>query len=219
MLVCDDFDAFVEALPGLDGRYLLRSPQSRDWWLRAIDFGGISITTGQEGAARIYDGASQRDSCHAFLLREGAGQEARVDGRPIDARTIAWTAPGSAFHTTTSRPVRWLNITMHSELLTAMGAVHPDAHLLRQRDCGFFSFRPDACRRIGALADRIFEQEARFSRLNASSHARRVAREELASAVLQAVAPVRTRVRRHPQLQASGALCNVPLPLSSGMKT
>lgn len=49
-LVCADFDEFEEALYGVEGRYLLRSRQQRDWRLRVVELDGVALMFGREGA-------------------------------------------------------------------------------------------------------------------------------------------------------------------------
>lgn len=51
-LICADFDEFEEALYGVEGRYLLRSRQQRDWRLHVVELDGVALMFGREGRAR-----------------------------------------------------------------------------------------------------------------------------------------------------------------------
>ena len=45
-LICADFDEFEEALYGVEGHYVLRSRQQRDWRLRVVELDGVALMFG-----------------------------------------------------------------------------------------------------------------------------------------------------------------------------
>lgn len=52
-LICSEFDEFEEALYGVQGRYVLRTRQQRDWQLNVVDLNGVALMSGREGAGTV----------------------------------------------------------------------------------------------------------------------------------------------------------------------
>jgi len=64
-----EFDEFEASLYGVNGRYMLRSAQRRDWRLRVLELNGVALMAGQEGAATIYSGAGMPGCFNLFPER------------------------------------------------------------------------------------------------------------------------------------------------------
>lgn len=110
-IVASDFDEFVQSLTGLQGRYLLKTAQTKAWELSFAQLPGLTLAIGDEGGGRIYSGLADEKAFHYFFLR-GACTSVTVDGRPFSSDHVAWIAPGNHFHTSTEAPISWLNITI-----------------------------------------------------------------------------------------------------------
>lgn len=189
-LVCEEFDQFVEALSGLDGRYLLRTKQSRDWRLRMVDLNGVVLTIGHEGAGRIYNGLGLRGHFHAYLLLDG-DHAVTVDGRVFRPGQICWIAPGKTFHTCTSGPICWLNISLSTELVLRCARAWEgdfDASLL---DTSAIVHAVHGSPALIQLASRLIELEGRSPGRLRSPNAERVAREQVSRAVFHCLSSCR----------------------------
>ncbi len=77
-----EFDEFEASLYGVNGRYMLRSAQRRDWRLRVLELNGVALMAGQEGAATIYSGAGMPGCFNLFLPLSGH-ECTVVDGPPV----------------------------------------------------------------------------------------------------------------------------------------
>jgi len=52
-----EFDAFEEALQGVDGRYTAVKRHHHDWWMHNISLGGIELMLCQDGGGNIFEGS------------------------------------------------------------------------------------------------------------------------------------------------------------------
>jgi len=120
-----EFDEFEASLYGVNGRYMLRSAQRRDWRLRVLELNGVALMAGQEGAATIYSGAGMPGCFNLFLPLSGH-ECTVVDGRRFDRRAIGWMAPDRMFHIDASRPASWMTISMPCELVCRWMATYAD---------------------------------------------------------------------------------------------
>ncbi|KAI3598134.1 hypothetical protein D8I24_6000 [Cupriavidus necator H850] len=121
-----EFDEFEASLYGVNGRYMLRSAQRRDWRLRVLELNGVALMAGQEGAATIYSGAGMPGCFNLFLPLSGH-ECTVVDGRRFDRHAIGWMAPDRMFHIDASRPASWMTISMSCELVCRWMAAHADS--------------------------------------------------------------------------------------------
>src|SRR4249919_3320352 len=124
-LTCSEFDEFEDALYGVQGRYVLRTRQQRDWRLRIVDLNGVAIMAGREGAGTIYNGTGLPDYFNIFLPLSGH-ETTVVDGHAFNKRTIGWMVPDTMFHIDASRPASWMTISMSGELVLRWAELHED---------------------------------------------------------------------------------------------
>ncbi|CAD5110476.1 AraC family transcriptional regulator [Zestomonas carbonaria] len=124
-LICAEFDEFEEALYGVQGHYLLRSRQQRDWRLRVVDLNGVALMLGREGAGTLYSGVGLPEFFNIFLPVSGR-ETTVVDGQRFDHRRIGWMVPDVMFHIDASRPATWLTVAMSCDLVLRWAGIHED---------------------------------------------------------------------------------------------
>lgn len=124
-LICADFDEFEEALYGVEGRYLLRSRQQRDWRLRVIELGGVALMFGREGAGTVYSGVGLPGFFNIFLPL--SRHECTVlGGQRLGRQLIGWMVPEAMFHIDASQPGSWMTVAMSCELVQHWAQRHDD---------------------------------------------------------------------------------------------
>ncbi|SFQ27750.1 helix-turn-helix domain-containing protein [Ectopseudomonas toyotomiensis] len=124
-LICADFDEFEEALYGVEGRYLLRSRQQRDWRLRVVELDGVALMFGREGAGTVYSGVGLPGFFNIFLPL--SRHECTVlGGKRLDPRFIGWMVPDAMFHIDASQPASWMTVAMSCELVLRWAQQHED---------------------------------------------------------------------------------------------
>nr|WP_288256121.1 helix-turn-helix domain-containing protein [uncultured Pseudomonas sp.] len=124
-LICADFDEFEEALYGVEGRYLLRSRQQRDWRLRVVELDGVALMFGREGAGTVYSGVGLPGFFNIFLPL--SRHECTVlGGKRLDRRLIGWMVPEAMFHIDASQPASWMTVAMSCELVLRWAQQHED---------------------------------------------------------------------------------------------
>lgn len=124
-LICADFDEFEEALYGVEGRYLLRSRQQRDWRLRVVELDGVALMFGREGAGTVYSGVGLPGFFNIFLPL--SRHECTVlGGTRLDRRLIGWMVPEAMFHIDASQPASWMTVAMSCELVLRWAQQHED---------------------------------------------------------------------------------------------
>lgn len=191
-LVCTEFDQFEKALYGVQGRYLLRTRQQRDWRLRTVDLNGVALMAGREGAGTVYNGIGLPGTFNVFVPLS-AHESIRVDGHRFDRRTLGWMAPDVTFHIDADRPGSWLTVAMSRELVTAWARTHADEFdfsLLGRnlvRDAG------NGAAPLIRLAHRLFEIDAHAPESLHTIAAEQATRVEVLETVLRALLPGRAR--------------------------
>ncbi|WP_254789285.1 hypothetical protein [Azotobacter beijerinckii] len=124
-LVCADFDEFEEALYGVQGRYVLRSRQQRDWRLRVVELNGVALMFGREGAGTVYSGVGLPGFFNIFLPLS-RHECTVVDGHRSDRRLMGWMVPDAMFHIDASQPATWMTVAMSCERVLRWAKVHED---------------------------------------------------------------------------------------------
>ncbi|MCQ4164620.1 AraC family transcriptional regulator [Tahibacter harae] len=191
-LTCGEFDEFEEALYGVQGRYVLKSRQQRDWRLRVLDLGGVAVMAGREGAGTVYHGVGLSGYFNLFLPITGHDMTA-VDGNRFNRRTVGWMIPGAMFHIDAARPASWMTIAMSCELVLRWAAAHEDefdASLLKKN----LVIRSAAgTTALSWLVRRLFRQELNAPEELHADAAQDAARRELLEAVFALLLPVESR--------------------------
>lgn len=124
-MVCADFDEFEEALYGVEGRYLLRSRQQRDWRLRVVELDGVALMFGREGAGTVYSGVGLPGFFNIFLPLSRHDCTV-LGGTRLDRRLIGWMVPEAMFHIDASQPASWMTVAMSCELVLRWAQQHED---------------------------------------------------------------------------------------------
>lgn len=124
-LICAEFDEFEEALYGVEGHYVLRSRQQRDWRLRVVELNGVALMFGREGAGTVYSGIGLPGFFNIFLPL--SRHECTVlSGQRMDHRLIGWMVPEAMFHIDASQPASWMTVAMSCELVLRWAQQHED---------------------------------------------------------------------------------------------
>lgn len=124
-LICADFDEFEEALYGVEGHYVLRSRQQRDWRLRVVELDGVALMFGREGAGTVYSGIGLPGFFNIFLPL--SRHECTVlGGQRLNPRLIGWMVPEAMFHIDASQPASWMTVAMSCELVLRWMQQHED---------------------------------------------------------------------------------------------
>ncbi|WP_213959808.1 helix-turn-helix domain-containing protein [Variovorax sp. dw_954] len=180
-----EFDQFAESLQGFQGQYFITKRQVQEWKLQIIDLDGVSIMTGQEGAARIFNGVGKDHCFHVYFVLDGQG-DVKTDGRALGTSDVAWTVPQQAFHTFSQGPIRWLNVSIRADLLQAWVNIHEDEFpraLLTQ------SIVKRACAATAEL-ERIVGSLSSTSANPRESALRLAARQSVLDATMRALVPL-----------------------------
>ena len=195
-LICSEFDEFEEALYGVQGRYILKTRQQRDWRLRIVDLGGIAVMAGREGAGTVYNGTGLPDYFNIFVPLSGH-EMTTVDGNRFDKRTVGWMIPGAMFHIDATRPASWMTIAMSSELVMRWAALHDDEFdpLLLGKNLVMRS--TDRIAMLVRLVRRLFQVEIDAPEELHGELAEAAARSELLDAVFALLLPVNGRSVLH----------------------
>ena len=189
-LVCAEFDEFEEALYGVQGRYVLRSSQQRDWRLRIVDLNGVALMTGREGAGTVYSGIGLPGYFNIFVPLS-AHLSTVVDGQRFDRSKIGWMSPDVMFHIDASQPGSWLTVAMASELVLRRAESHADEFDYSMLSRNLVSSARNGLAPLIWLARRLFQADARSPGQLHTPAAEWAARMELMDAVFRAL-PVRT---------------------------
>jgi AraC family ethanolamine operon transcriptional activator len=188
-LICQEFDEFEESLRGVQGRYVLRERQQRDWRLRVVELDGVTVMAGREGAANVYHGVGL-SQCFNIFLPLGNPESVVVDGRGFDERTIGWMAPDLMFHIRAGGPTSWLTVAMSAELVMRWASAHEDEFdfsVLRRNLVNNVSQDTAA---LMWLASSLLQVDARASEDLHTPAAEAAARAEVLNTVFHTLLPV-----------------------------
>lgn len=106
-----EFDAFEEAMRGVDGHYLPVCRQKHDWQLQYIVLGDIELMKCQNGGGAIYEGGC-RPSNFGIFFPLSRSRSLLVNGSSIAKCSLTWLAAGKQFHVYNSDLLQWVGITM-----------------------------------------------------------------------------------------------------------
>ncbi len=96
LLSFTDFEAYADALAGVDGLMRVTGPVGRAWTLDILDAGDVTAMLGVDGAPALYNGLSQpgRYVVHISL----PGSDAFMQGSATADDQFVWFAPGVEVH-------------------------------------------------------------------------------------------------------------------------
>lgn len=188
-MICSEFDEFEEALYGVQGRYVLRTRQQRDWQLNVVDLNGVALMSGREGAGTVYTGIGLPGYFNIFVPLTGHESTA-VDGHAFNRRRVGWMVPNAMFHINAKSPASWLTVAMSCELVLRWAGVREDEFdfsLLQRNVVG------NAQRNLGPLlwlARRLFHIDAHAPQALHNDSAEHAARMEVLDVVFRLLLPV-----------------------------
>ena len=188
-LVCPEFDEFEEALYGVQGRYVLRTRQQRDWQLNVVDLNGVALMSGREGAGTVYTGIGLPGYFNIFLPLTGHEFTA-VDGHAFNRRRIGWMVPNAMFHINAKSPASWLTVAMSCERVLRWAAVREDEFDFSVLHRNMVS---NARRHLGPLlwlARRLFHIDANAPEGLHAESGEEAARQEVMDVVFRMLLPV-----------------------------
>lgn len=105
-----DFDAYSDALSGVDGVFRVIGPGQRDWTLDVLDAGELTATLGQDGAPALYNGISHPGRYFAYISLPGS--DAVMQGQASSDAQFIWYAPSGEVHGFTRKASRFLALDM-----------------------------------------------------------------------------------------------------------
>lgn len=188
-LVCAEFDAFEEALYGVQGHYVLRSRQQREWRLNVVDLGDVVLMSGSEGAGTVYTGTGLPGYFNIFVPLTGH-ETTVVDGHLFDRSKIGWMVPDAMFHIDAKCPASWLTVAMSCERIMRWAEVRHDEFDFSLLQHNLVS---NARRSLGPLiwlARRLFNIEATTPEVLHAESAEYGARMEVLDLVFRLLLPV-----------------------------
>lgn len=188
-LICSEFDEFEEALYGVQGRYVLRTRQQRDWQLNVVDLNGVALMNGREGAGTVYTGVGLPGYFNIFLPLTGH-ESTMVDSHPFNRQRIGWMVPNTMFHISAKIPTSWLTVAMSCELVLRWASVREDEFDFCVLHRNLVS---NAHRNLGPLlwlARRLFQIEARAPEVLHTEGAEEAARREVMDVVFRMLLPI-----------------------------
>ena len=184
-----EFDEFESALRGVQGYYVLRSKESRQWRLTITELQGVSLTLACEGAANIYVGASSVD-CFNLLIPLTGHEALTLDGHRFNRREVGWQVPGRMFCFDARTSRYWLAIAISREQVLTWIEMHQDYVPILDVN-RTLSIDRLLLARLLRLAHRLFRMDAERPADLHRAGARYAATLEIADAVLRLALPSR----------------------------
>lgn len=106
-----EFDAFEEAMRGVDGRYTPVRRHRHDWRMQYLALGDIELMLCQNGGGSVYEGACRLENFGLFFPLTEI-DSLMVNGCDVDDSTLTWLASGRDFHIYNSDVLRWVGISI-----------------------------------------------------------------------------------------------------------
>ncbi|MDR7134553.1 AraC family ethanolamine operon transcriptional activator [Lysobacter niastensis] len=111
-----DFEEFVSALRGVQGRYVPTMRSTRQWQLRVLELGDATVMTGQGGASNIYHGVCLPDF-FTVIVPLSKPQAIAIDGNLMTREFVAWLPANREFQFRAYIPTRWLGINLRRAMV------------------------------------------------------------------------------------------------------
>lgn len=188
-LICSQFDEFEEALYGVQGRYVLRTRQQRDWQLSVVDLNGVALMSGREGAGTVYTGIGLPGYFNIFVPLTGH-ETTVVDGHSFSRRRIGWMVPNTLFHINAKTPASWLTVAMSCELVMRWASVREDEFDYSVLHRNIVSNAHRNARSLIWLARRLFEINEHSPEVLHGESAENAARMDIMDVVFRILMPI-----------------------------
>lgn len=131
-----DFELFASHLAPLKGDFTLTKRFTHDWCLARLPLDGLGMLQGQAGGGVLFTGECD-SPCYTMLVPLSLPDFVAVNGRELDAHTVAFLAPRREFHLPTSGMIQWFGVMLD------------EAIVAQWREHGLIEDPPDPSHRIG----------------------------------------------------------------------
>lgn len=121
-----EFEAFEEAMRGVDGRYTPVRRHRHDWQMQYLVLDDIEVMVCQNGSGSIYEGSCRRENFGLFFPLTDI-PSLSVNGCIIGKGTLTWLASGKDFHIYNSDVLRWVGISIGCETVNRWLELEPES--------------------------------------------------------------------------------------------
>ena len=179
-LIFPEFDAYADAIPGVDGQMRMAGRAVHAWALDSLDLGAVIVLHGRDGAPVLYQGVNHPDSFGAYFSLPGT--ETRLNGGDLTDSTFGWFPPGGEIYGHTRLPARFIAMDLHAPFVRSHAGADERVHKALGRSAVLPTERT-AVAALMQLATRAFAAQQRDPQLFDAAPAR----EALGLQVLHAV--------------------------------
>lgn len=106
----NDFEAYTDALAGVDGVMRLVGPGRGEWTLELLDAGDVVAMLGSDGAPVLFNGLNEHHRYLAYVSLPGS--DAAMQGQETSDEQFIWYPPGGEVHGYSGRPSRFIALSM-----------------------------------------------------------------------------------------------------------
>ena len=110
LLRFNDFEAYTDALAGVDGVMRVVGPGRGEWALEMLDAGDVVAMLGSDGAPVLYNGLNQHDRYLAYVSLPGS--DAAMQGQDTSDAQFIWYPPGGEVHGYSRKSSRFIALSM-----------------------------------------------------------------------------------------------------------
>lgn len=105
-----DFEAYTDALAGVDGVMRVVGPGKGEWTLELLDAGDVVAMLGSDGAPVLYNGLNQQDRYLVYISLPGS--DAAMQGQETSEEQFIWYPPGGEVHGYSRKSSRFIALSM-----------------------------------------------------------------------------------------------------------
>ncbi|WP_312325428.1 helix-turn-helix domain-containing protein [Stenotrophomonas sp.] len=105
-----DFEAYTDALAGVDGVMRVVGPGKGEWTLELLDAGDVVAMLGSDGAPVLYNGLNQQDRYLVYISLPGS--DAAMQGQETSDEQFIWYPPGGEVHGYSRKSSRFIALSM-----------------------------------------------------------------------------------------------------------
>jgi AraC family ethanolamine operon transcriptional activator len=117
ILTFNDFEAYADAVAGVDGQMRVTGRGNGDWALELLDAGDVIAMLGSDGAPMLYRGLSHAGRYHAYITLPGS--DAYMQGHAATDELFIWFAPGTEVHAVTRVASRFIALDLSATAVLA----------------------------------------------------------------------------------------------------
>lgn len=105
-----DFEAYTDALAGVDGVMRVVGPGKGDWTLDLLDAGEVVAMLGTDGAPVLYNGLNEEGRFLAYISLPGS--DAAMQGQDTSDEQFIWYPPSAEVHGRSRSSSRFVALSM-----------------------------------------------------------------------------------------------------------